>query len=301
MILVTGGTGLTGQFVVAELLRRSHAVRVLCRPESAAIARASGAEVALGDLRDPQSLVRAAQGATGIVHTACTYTDSSVDIAAMQAVLAGWQAGRFVFLSSLDVYGLTGAELVTEDSPLCETYNDYSRGKVVCERLLEEAGRSGHCEPVMLRAPYIFGPHPTARKRLVKQRLQDHQPIVLPGVDEAEWMEYRDVWVDVRDLATLVAECLARPARGPLNVLTGHFTWHDLYGELIRLTGSRSELIHKPLDSITEDELPSKHLYAQRWRFSEARLAAQLGDLPRRSLSVTLRDTVLASAAGASA
>lgn len=299
MILVTGGTGLTGQFVVVELLRRSHAVRILCRPESAAIAQASGAEVALGDLRDPQSLVRAAKGVTGIVHTACTYTDSSVDIAAMQALLASWQAGRFVFISSLDVYGLTGAELVTEDSPLCETYNDYSRGKIVCERLLMEAtSRAGRREAVMLRAPYIFGPHPTARKRLVKRRLQEHQPIVLPGVDEAEWMQYWDVWVDVRDLATIVAECLARPAEGPLNVLTGHFTWHELYGELIRLTGSRSELVHKPLDSITEDELPSKHLYAQRWRFSEARLATQLGEIPRRSLTVTLRDTVMASAAG---
>lgn len=298
MILVTGGTGLTGQFIVAELLRRSYAVRILCRPESAARARASGAQVVLGDLHDPQSLARAAEGATGIVHTACTYTDSSVDIAAMQALLSSWQEGRFIFISSLDVYGLTSAELVTEDSPLCETYNDYSRGKVICERLLgEAAGRSGRHEPVMLRAPYIFGPHPTARKRLVKQRLQEHQPIILPGVDEAEWLQYRDVWVDVRDLATIVAECLARPARGPLNVLTGHFTWHKLYADLLRLTGSRSELVHKPLDAITEEELPRKYLYAQRWRFSEARLAAQLGTLPRRSLAVTLRDTVMASSA----
>lgn len=294
MILVTGGTGLTGQFVVEELLRRGHAVRVLCRSEAAAGACAPGAEVALGDLRDPESLARAAHGTSGIVHAACTFTESAVDIAAMQALLAGWQTGPFVFLSSLDVYGFAGPGPITEDTPPREDYTDYGRGKVACERLLAEAaarsGRGGH---VMLRAPYIWGPHPTAHARLVTERLQGRETIVLPGRDEAEWRRYQDVWIDVRDLATIVAECVARPANGPLNVLTGHFTWHDLYVELIRLTGRRSALVHKPLDEITDDELPRKQLYAQTWQFSEARLAAHLGAIPRRSFDVTLRDTAM--------
>jgi nucleoside-diphosphate-sugar epimerase len=159
MILVTGGTGLTGQFVVEEILRRGHAVRVLCRTESSASACAAGAEVAIGDLRDPESLERAARGTTGIVHAACTFTDSAVDIAAMQSLLAGWQSGPFVFISSLDVYGLAESSPITENTPLSETYTDYGRGKVVCERLLAEAeaetaGRSGRGGHVMLRAPY---------------------------------------------------------------------------------------------------------------------------------------------------
>src|SRR6185436_15962532 len=104
----------------------------------------------------------------------------------------------------------------------------------------------------------------------------ERETIVLPGRDEAEWSRYQDVWIDVRDLATIVAECVARPVGGPLNVLTGHFIWHDLYVELIRLTGGRGVLVHKPLEAITEDELPRKQLYAQTWRFSEARLAHHL-------------------------
>lgn len=294
VILVTGGTGLTGQFVVEELLRRGHAVRVLCRTEASARTCAAGVEVALGDLGDPDSLVRAARGTSGIVHAACTFTDSAVDIAAMECLLAGWLAGPFVFISSLDVYGFAGSGPITEDTPLSETYTDYGRGKVVCERLLAEAaGRSSRGGHVMLRAPYIWGPHPTARKRLVTQRLQEHKPIVLPGRDEAEWSQYRDVWIDARDLATIVAECVARPAGGPLNVLTGHFIWHDLYVELIRLTESRSMIVHKPYEAIIDDELPRKELYAQTWQFSEARLAHHLGTIPRRSFDVTVRDTVM--------
>lgn len=293
MILVTGGTGLTGHFVVAELLRRGHAVRVLCRTEAAAQACAPSVEVARGDLSDRESLLDATRGVSGVVHTACNYGDSAVDIAAMQALLQGWHAGPFVFISTLDVYGLVGSEPVTEDTPLCESYSEYARGKVVCERLLmQAASQAGRRDYVMLRAPLIWGPHPTARRRLIPARMLAHAPIVLPGVEEAEWKQYQDVWIDVRDLATIVAECAARPAGGPLNVLAGHFAWHDLYALLIQLTGSRSELVHKPLDAITDDELPKKHLYAQKWRFSQERLARQLGSIPRRSFEETVRDTV---------
>jgi nucleoside-diphosphate-sugar epimerase len=290
MIVVTGGTGLTGSFVVAELLRRGRAVRVLAR---SAVAVPRGAEVAVADLRDPDSLVRAARGASGIVHTACTYEDTAVDIAAMRALLAAWTSGPFVFLSSLDVYGFAGPGPTGEDAPLDEGYSDYARGKVACERLLAEAaGGRGHA---LLRAPLIWGPHPTARRRLVPPRLLEGRPIVLPGVDEAEWSGYGDAWVDVRDLATIVAECLERPPNGALNVATGHFIWHELIVELIRATGSASPIAHRPLDAIAEDELPGKARYAQRWRFSEARLRERLGTIPRRPFAVTVRDTVAAA------
>lgn len=294
MILVTGGTGLTGRFVVEELLRRGREVRVLCRSEAAAGPLDPRVERALGDLGDRDSLERAARGVDGIVHAACTFTDEAVDIAAMAALLAGWRSGPFVFVSSLDVYGFAGPGQITEDTPVAEAYTDYARGKVACERMLAEAaGRAGRTDHVALRAPYIWGPHPTARTRLVPQRLRDGRPIVLPGVEPDEWRQYRDVWVDVRDLAIIVAESLARPAGGPLNVLSGHFVWHDLYAALIRLTGSDSAIVHRPLDAITDEELPPrKQLYAQRWEFSEDRLRRHLGDIPRRPLEVTLRDTV---------
>jgi nucleoside-diphosphate-sugar epimerase len=252
-----------------------------------------GAEVVLGDLADPESLTHAALGTGGIVHAACTFQDSAIDVAAMRALLSAWTAGPFVYISSLDVYGLATADPITEDTPVTDTYNDYSRGKVICERLLQEAARAaGRRDFTVLRAPYIWGPHATARRRLVSKRLIAGEPIVLPGRDAAQWENYRDAWVDARDLSTIVAESLAHPAGGPLNVLSGHFTWHDLYARLIGLTGSRSTLVHKPLDAITEDELPKKDLLAQGWRFSEERLERHLGTIPRRPLEVTLRDTI---------
>jgi nucleoside-diphosphate-sugar epimerase len=293
MILITGGTGLTGQFVVEELLQRGQTVRVLARDESRSRVP-EGAHLAIGDLADLDSLRRATAGVTGIVHAACTFTDSAVDLAAMQALLDGWHDGAFVFISSLDVYGFAQVMPITEEHPLSETYGDYGRGKVACERLLQERARvAGRNDYAILRAPYIWGPHPKARQRLVNARLQASQPLVLPGADEAEWSHYQDVWIDVRDLAWIVAECLERPPGVALNVLSGHFTWHDLYAELIQLTGSASTLVHKSLAEISDAELPNKTSYAQTWRFSNEKLKALLAFAPRYSFHETLRATVM--------
>jgi uncharacterized protein YbjT (DUF2867 family) len=62
MILVTGGTGMLGSFVVRELQDRGKAVRILARPGSEPKARETGAQVAVGDLGDAESLRQAMQG-----------------------------------------------------------------------------------------------------------------------------------------------------------------------------------------------------------------------------------------------
>ena len=228
MILITGATGLSGHYVVLELLRRGYAVRGLAREASAAKLQALGMDVAIGDLADPDSLRRACDGVDGIVHAACTFSDSTVDIAAMQALLDGWQTGPFVFFSSLDVYGYSTAPLIDETTPLDEAHNDYAYGKIVCERMLAAtAQRQGRSDWSSLRVPHVWGPHPTARQRLLD--LVKGDTVLLPGGDKTEWSQYRDAWIDARDLAWLVAECLARPIGGAVNVLAGHFVWHDLF------------------------------------------------------------------------
>ena len=172
MILVTGGTGQTGQFVIQELRCRGRAVRVLARPQSAAQVSEPGVEIALGDLGDRDSLCRAMAGVSGVVHTACTFSDSRIDAAAMQALLDAWRAGPFLFVSSLDVYGVVEGGPIGEEHPLSDHLGEYARGKIVCERLLSEAAaRSGRSDYGMLRAPYIWAPHPKARRMVMNLSL----------------------------------------------------------------------------------------------------------------------------------
>ncbi|MER5939407.1 NAD(P)H-binding protein [Streptomyces sp. NPDC001928] len=64
-ILVTGATGTVGRQVVAELLARGHAVRALTR-DAAKADLPAGVEVVQGDLTDPDSLIPALEGVTGV-------------------------------------------------------------------------------------------------------------------------------------------------------------------------------------------------------------------------------------------
>ncbi|MGY6271405.1 NmrA/HSCARG family protein [Achromobacter denitrificans] len=102
IVLVIGATGKFAGLVVPELRRRGVAVRALARDEArAAVARSRGAaEVAIGDLRDTDSLADATQGVEGVFHIGPAFT---ADEAAMGVALveAAERNGvrKFVFSS----------------------------------------------------------------------------------------------------------------------------------------------------------------------------------------------------------
>lgn len=78
MILVVTANSRLGSAVSRQLLEKSRPVRGLVRsPEKGADLEELGAEIVIGDLRDPESLRRACQGATTVV-------------AAAHALLGGW-------------------------------------------------------------------------------------------------------------------------------------------------------------------------------------------------------------------
>src|SRR5271167_85086 len=70
--LVTGATGFVGWHVARKLLDRGERVRVLVR-DPARIRELEGVEPAQGDLRDPDSLARAAEGCGVVFHVAADY------------------------------------------------------------------------------------------------------------------------------------------------------------------------------------------------------------------------------------
>jgi nucleoside-diphosphate-sugar epimerase len=70
-VFITGGTGLIGSAVVAELLGDGHTVLGLARSESSATAlQTAGAEAIRGDLADLGALRAGAAGVDGVIHLA---------------------------------------------------------------------------------------------------------------------------------------------------------------------------------------------------------------------------------------
>jgi nucleoside-diphosphate-sugar epimerase len=301
MILVTGGTGLLGSFVVQELQRRGQSARVFTRSTAVAQAHKLGVEVARGDLDNAESLRHAMAGVIGIVHAACTFTSPAVDVAAMRTLLDAWEQGSFVFISSVDVYGYPDHVPVEEEDQLMPSWpaDAYGRAKVCCEQLLQEAAQSkGRGDWSVLRPPHIWGPDPRSVKnpaspvKLLYDRIRQDEPVVLPGATKEEWSQYGDDWVDARELAWIAGECLQWPLGAPANAINRHFSLHDVCVELKRRSGSDSQIIHKDYDAITNAENPRKDFFAQRWSYSGQRLQQRLGFQPRYQWQETLAEIV---------
>lgn len=86
IVAVYGATGHTGRFVVQELLRRGHAVRLVARDgeKLAALAGAWSGQVSshVGSLDEPASLKRAFDGAAVVVNCAGPFLDTATAVAA---------------------------------------------------------------------------------------------------------------------------------------------------------------------------------------------------------------------------
>jgi nucleoside-diphosphate-sugar epimerase len=79
-VFVTGGTGLVGSAVTAELLAHGHTVLALARsPRSARAVEQAGGEVLRGDLADLATLRSGAAKADGVIHLAFSNDFSSAE------------------------------------------------------------------------------------------------------------------------------------------------------------------------------------------------------------------------------
>lgn len=106
-VFVTGGTGLVGSAVVAELLGNGHTVLALARSDASALAaKEAGAETIRGGLADLDVLRAGAARADGVVHLAFSHDFSTAEAVARAVAEEG------AALAAL------GDELVGSDRPL---------------------------------------------------------------------------------------------------------------------------------------------------------------------------------------
>lgn len=203
--LVTGASGFLGWHVARALVERGDRVRALCRPASQI--RELDVERVTGDLRDPESLARAAEGCNLFFHVAADYRlwakdphelyESNVD-GTRNLLEAAERAGaeRIVYTSTVGCIGMPKDRPGDEDTPVTieNMVGHYKRSKWLAEQVAIGKARAG--VPVVIVNPTApIGDHdwkPTPTGKIIVDFLRNRMPaFVDTGLN----------LVDVRDTA----------------------------------------------------------------------------------------------------
>lgn len=165
-VFVTGVNG----FIAGHLAERLRAAGVpVCglarRPEAATWLAAQGVEVRAGDLSDFAALTAALEGCRSVVHAAAWTGGPGLgaerawetNVAGTAHVLAAARAARverFVYISSVAVYGLNRAPLIDESMPTLPVGQLYPDSKITAEAEVRAAG----LPYVIVRPASTYGP-----------------------------------------------------------------------------------------------------------------------------------------------
>ncbi len=164
-VLVTGGAGYIGSHTVKELRRKGWSVVIFDNLSSGHREFAAGAELIVGDLRDPEAVraVLAGRPFAAVFHFASliqvgeSYADPrkyyehnlTTSLNLLGAMLdAGVKA--FIFSSTAAVYGVPEVVPILEENPL-RPFNPYGRTKAVVENILRDYDRAHGLRFVSLR------------------------------------------------------------------------------------------------------------------------------------------------------
>jgi dihydroflavonol-4-reductase len=254
-VFITGATGFVGSHVARALAVRGADLRLLVRSTSRTDNIADlHAEVATGDLRDPESLKKAMAGCEFVFHVAADYRLWVRDpeqmyrsnVEGTRAIIrAAQECGvrRVICTSSVATMGFTReGHIAREDSPVSikDMVGHYKRSKFMAEQIALEAGRNGAnvvvVNPTTPIGEYDIKPTPTGR--IVVDFLKRKFPAYVDtGLNLA----------DVREVARghLLAMEKARP--GERYILGGaNLTLKQILDKLSELTGLPSPTMKVP-------------------------------------------------------
>jgi uncharacterized protein YbjT (DUF2867 family) len=234
-VLVTGGTGFVGPAIVHALRARGREVRALVRrPERGARIAAFGAELATGDVTDPDSLRAALDGCTHVVHLVSILQGSPEDFERIMTqgtrnvVEAARESGieRFVLMSAAG-----NSEQAAATIP-------YFRSKAAMEQTVRDSG----LEHTIFRPSFVFGRGGALRTFMRQVRYSPVVTVIGTGTQRIA-----PIWIG--DVGEYFAASLERSdTAGRAFELGGPdiVTWDELYRTIARVLGKRRMLLHVP-------------------------------------------------------
>jgi dihydroflavonol-4-reductase len=228
-------------------------LRVLSRASSNRANLPGGADVVVGDLREPEKFAAALQGCDALIHVAADYRLWVPDPAEMykanvegtrELLRLAREAGvrRVVYTSSVATMGFHGNAVVDEATPVSEAdmIGHYKRSKWMAEQVAIEAARAGQ-DVVVLNPTTPIGSmdaKPTPTGRIVVDFLNKNFPA---------YVETGLNLVDVEEIARMHLAALERGRFGERYILGGeNLSLKEILDKLAAMTGLPSPRMKVP-------------------------------------------------------
>lgn len=255
-VLVTGGNGFIGRYVVQELLSRGYDVSVLDTRWREPV---SGAKLVLGDIRDATAVTEAVAHADGVIHLAGVLgtqeTITNPRPAAETNILGG--------LNVLEAAAQYRLPLVNIAVGNWWMNNTYSISKNTIERFVDMFVRFRGTRMTVIRALNAYGPGQTAASPFGPSKVRKIMPSftcrALAGQDIEVYGDGEQVMdmIWAGDVARVLATALettaeSGPIEGPLEAGSGRRTTvNDIANEVIdrvyQIKRKRVKVIHLPM------------------------------------------------------
>ena len=258
-LLVTGGTGFIGSHLAEEGRRRGAEViafGLTDRPEEQANVerlRKLGVEVLPGSITDAELCRQAMHGVTHVFHLAVAMREGgksdeffeSINLDGTRHLLEAasvQRVERFVYCSTIGIYGHRAPGITREDSPLAPG-NIYERTKVSAERLVREFAEKCDLPSVVLRPADVYGPRDQRLLKMFKGVSRGRFPLFGAGEGRRHMVYVDDV------VSAFFKACERDEALGQGLIIAGpkSCTLRELLDEVARATGSKRYGFRLPL------------------------------------------------------
>ena len=280
LALLTGGNGFVGSRVARRLVSLGWRVRAIVRKKGAAPdLRSPLVEEIEGDFVSRYVASPAAAGCDAVIHCAATAGPDLEPVRRLNVegtrtiaeVALAARAKRYVHVSTVGVYDIAGAPLVTEDTPLKTQGDPYGLTKAEADRLVLRA-IDGGLPGVILRPGAILGAHPTSTWAVKIPGMVRDRKIKLKDDGGDSWP-----FVHVEDLVDAVLRAIEseRAVGRVYNMVDDHRTWREYSDEVRVWFGT------EPLESTPRAELASNAYWTG--KIDATRVRAELGYTPKRT------------------
>ena len=254
VVVVTGASGHIGANLVRALLYRGKPVRTLVHNDRRAI-EGLAVETVSGNISEPESLVRAFEGAETVFHLAANISlmmdnwpmVEKINVAGTQNVVDACikcKVKRLVYFSSIHAIQPAPDDVVINescslvDSPKCPPYD---RSKAAGERLIRQAVAQG-LDAVIVNPTGVIGPYDYQPSHfglfLITLANKKMPALVSGGFD----------WVDARDVAEAAINAAESATAGAEYLLSGHYVSVCDLGKMVEtITGVPSPRFITPM------------------------------------------------------